>query len=150
MQNWVFYQANINDNIASVYLDLNAKLNLRNKNLTNLCWLFIKLNIEREDGLSHDDEFESLCQYEDDIEEAIKGSGVHYVGRITTQGMRQFYFYSELADSFENAIDKAISLNQDYLFQIGTQQDEGWSQFDNVLYPGEYGLSQINERVSNT
>ncbi|QBF81497.1 DUF695 domain-containing protein [Shewanella maritima] len=150
MSNWDFYKANINQNIASIYLDLDAKLDLEENNLDTLSWLFIKLKYERDDGLSHDDEFDALCDYEDNIENAIEGSEIHYVGRITTNGMRQFYFYSADSSLFEKVINDVLDSKSDYLYQIGSKPDPEWNQFKNVLYPGEHGLNQIQSREGDT
>lgn len=105
MPNWNFYQAHINNEIASVFLDLDAKSENINNKFNTLFWLFIKLKIEREDGLSHDDEFETLNSYENDLIENIDISKSSYVGRITTNGMRQFYFYKDDLDLLEKNID---------------------------------------------
>lgn len=69
-----------------------------------------------DDGLSHDDEFDALCGYEDSIENAIESSEIYYVGRITTQGMRQFYFYSADSSLFEDKIKRVLELKSEYQF----------------------------------
>jgi hypothetical protein len=146
LPNWNFYQTNINDHISSVYLDLDAKEENEIGRFDTLCWLFIKLKVEREDGLSHDEEFDALCAYEDDINENIDGSKTKYVGRVTTKGMRQFYFYTSNFELFEIDLGRVVASNTEYLYQTGSKDDPEWSQYDNVIYPGKYGLEQIASR----
>ena len=97
---WDFYRAIINDKIASVYLNLEASDEL-NSNHTTLFWFFIKLKIERDDGLSHDDEVDELYEYEDNLIDALCDDNMRFVGRITSSGMRQFYFYGAENIDFE-------------------------------------------------
>ena len=146
MPNWNHYLANINDHISSVYLDLSAKKSTIKEHYPTLCWLFIKLKVEKEDGLSHDDEFDILCEYDDAVEDLIVDSDVIYVGRITTNGMRQFYFYSQGPKPFEAYIEKVINSAPKYQNQLGQKDDPNWSQYDTVLYPGDSGLEQIAKR----
>jgi hypothetical protein len=149
LPNWNFYQTNINDQISSVYLNLDAKEDCETDSFDTLVWLFIKLRIDREDGLSHDDEFDALCAYEDDIDKHVDESKTKFVGRVTTQGMRQFYFYTSDLESFKAEIDCASAKNKEYLYQTGSKKDLGWVQNDNVIYPGKYGLDQISSRIEN-
>ena len=146
MPNWNYYQTNIDGEIASVFLDLNVKIENEYLIYNNLCWLFIKLRLDQKDGLSHQDEFDQLCAHEDDIINEIDKSEDLYVGRITTQGMRQFYFYTSNLSKFDVKIRNVVSKHKDYLFQINNKLDSEWNQYDTVIYPGEYGLEQISER----
>lgn len=132
-----------------MYLDLEAEFELKNEALDTLCWVFIKLKIERDDGLSHDDEFEDLGAYEDELVSAIDSSKTVYIGRITTQGMRQFYFYSSDVSLFEKQVTSSAGRSPNYLYQIGNKFDPNWDQYKTVLYPGKHGLQQISARSKN-
>jgi len=149
MSDWDFYQANVNEKIASIYLDLDAQSDLDAQTYSELCWLFIRLKVDRADGLSHEDEFDALCDYEDRLEEHLEKEEIEMVGRVTTDGMRQFYFYSSSNFDFENSIKEFVSKLSSYQHQFGTKSDPAWSQYENVLYPGEHGIKQINERREN-
>ncbi|WP_325892993.1 DUF695 domain-containing protein [Grimontia sp. NTOU-MAR1] len=149
MADWDFYQANVNEKIASIYLDLDAQSDLDPGTYSMLCWLFIRLKVERADGLSHEDEFDVLCDYEDRLDEHLKNGKIEMVGRVTTDGMRQFYFYSAPNFDFESSVKKFVSTYSSHQYQFGCIPDPDWSQYENVLYPGEHGLDQINERREN-
>ena len=149
MADWDFYKANVNDTIASIFLNLDAKEDLDVDSYQKLCWVFIRLNIEREDGLSHDDEFESLIKYEEGLLKHLEGSPIELVGRVTTKGMRQFYFYSTKDFEFEKCAEDFSRKQNTHDYQAGEKLDPKWSQYINVLYPGEYGIEQMNKRRKN-
>lgn len=148
MADWDFYQANINDKIASVYLNLDAESELRAE-LTHLYWFFIKLKVEREDGLSHEDEADSLWDFEDRLVSSICSEELEFVGRVTTAGMRQFYFYGTENVNYDELCQNFLKDNDSYLHQYNSQEDVERSHYKNVLYPGEKGLEQINKRREN-
>jgi hypothetical protein len=145
---WDFYQANINDKIASIYLNLEADTEL-SQNHNTLYWFFIKLKVERDDGLSHDDEVDSLFEYEDKLVGEICSGNLQFVGRVTTAGMRQFYFYGTEDIQYERMCETFLKTNNTYLYQYSSKADPQKSQFKNVLYPGSQGLEQIYECRKN-
>jgi hypothetical protein len=144
-----FYQANIDGKISSIYLNLDAYTEVDASEYSKLCWLFIRLKVEREDELSHDDEYSELTDYEDNLIENLSGDSIQFVGRITTNGMRQFYFYAVDSFDFELAIEVFLDKESSCQYQFGSRRNPGWSQYKNVLYPGKYGLHQIKERRLN-
>jgi hypothetical protein len=146
MADWDYYQANINDKIASIYLNLDARSDIDMQRHSELCWLFIKLKLARDDGLSHEDEFEALCDYEDNLDEHLEAEKIELVGRVTTDGMRQFYFYSVPGFNFEQSIEVFLSKYQSYQYQYDHKSDPDWGQYSSVLYPKEHGINQINRR----
>lgn len=148
MADWDFYQANINDKVASVYLNLDADEELSSKHVW-LYWFFIKLKVERDDGLSHDDEVESLFEFEDHLTSSLCSDNLHFVGRVTTAGMRQFYFYGTEDIEYKELCETFLKGNCTYLYQYDSEVDKERSQYKNVLYPGPLGLEQINERRKN-
>ena len=149
MAEWDFYQANIDGKISSVYVNLDAYTETDTSKYSKLCWLFIRLKIERADGLSHDDEFDVLIEYEKCLIDELSCGPIEFVGRITTDGMRQFYFYAADSFDFEMTIERFLDKQPSYQYQFGSRNNADWSQYRNVLYPGKYGLQQINARRKN-
>ncbi len=100
-------------------------------------------------GYSTDEEFDALCKYEDDICEALVGvDNIHYVGRITTQGIRRFWFYTSSEVQLDLILDGVVSKNAEYLYQFGTKLDQDWLQYLDLLYPGPHGMEQIQKRIA--
>ena len=148
---WESYLCNVNDVIASVFVDLGLRDVAPVATHSVLAWLFIRLHRPKSDGpsrgLSQDEEFDALCKYEDDVQLAVsQHEGCIYAGRITTSGMRQFYFFITPETDFPALIDDVLTMHQDYQYQIGQKDDAAWDQYLNLLLPGENGWDQINRR----
>lgn len=146
MDNWNHYQANINDEIASIYLEMNYLDTAPIQAYPKLAWYWIKLEYPREDGLSSKEEFYGLCAHEDALTLHLSNFDVKYVGRITNRGRREFYFYLPDTTSINDVLRGFIGSAPKYLYQIGEQDDVKWNQYLNVLYPGPSGLAQIEAR----
>lgn len=144
---WQSYLCKVNQSLASVFVDLALSHAGRFAEQPKLAWLWIRLNSPGDDGLSRDEEFDSLCGFEDDLEDAIGRHGLcRYVGRITTKGRREFYFYIPADADFKKIIDQVLRKHSEYLFQLGDKIDPSWDHYFTVLYPGENGLNQIKKR----
>lgn len=143
---WNFYQCNINDKIASVYLNLDLFEYSGKTKYPNLNWYWIKLNKPREDGLSSDEEYDSLIQHEDKLIEYIEDDTIIFAGRVTTHGRREFYFYTQANYDFSSKISNFVGSKSEFLFQVGEKADPNWEHYQNVLYPGENGIKQILNR----
>jgi Family of unknown function (DUF695) len=144
---WDFYRCNVNDNLSSIYTNLSLVNVAPIDQLPLLYWLWIRLRHPDDRGLSTDQEFDDLCNYEDELVSALSGGDdVIFAGRVTGSGRREFYFYSSLNVDFEHRIKAVLSNNPDYQYQIGSKADDNWNQYLDLLYPGEHGLEQIRNR----
>ena len=144
---WNFYRCNVNDRLSSVYTNMSLVDIAPINSLPMLNWLWIRLRHPDDRGLSTDQEFDSLCAYEDELIFALSESqDIKYVGRITGGGRREFYFYSSEGADFRSRIDGVLSNHPDYQFQVGSKADELWDQYLSLLYPGDHGLEQIRSR----
>jgi hypothetical protein len=112
-----------------------------------LAWLWIRLNSPLDNGLSSDDEFESLCDFEDDLETAlVPFKTCQYAGRITTKGRREFYFYVSREFDFQKAVDDVLTKHREYRFQLGEKLDVSMDHYFLTLLPGNNGRDQIERR----
>jgi hypothetical protein len=146
---WQSYICKINNELASVFVDLALSAVAPLPTKPKLTWLWIRLNKPREDGLSSDDEFESLCDFEDDLEASItKSTSCMYVGRVTTKGRREFYFYVDNQFDLTREVDDVLEQHSTYDFQVGEKQDASWTHFLLTLLPGINGFNQIAERTA--
>lgn len=144
---WESYLCKMNGELASVFVDLNFSSKAPSASQPKLAWLWIKLNSQRADGLSSDDEFDALCNYEDDLEDALASyETCDYVGRITTTGRREFYFYVSNEFDLEKATDGVLTAHPEYRFQLGEKPDPSWAHYSSVLFPATNGMAQIESR----
>lgn len=138
---WQSYLCRVNDHLASAYVDLGLASAAPLPETSKLVWLWIRLNRPREDGLSSDDEFDALCEFEDELEDTvIRYKPSYYVGRITTQGRREFYFYVAKDLEFNKVVDDLLKAHSEFSFQLGGKLDASWRHYFQTLFPGASGL----------
>jgi regulator of RNase E activity RraB len=144
---WDFYFANVNGEIASLFIDLGLADTAPDPNRPWLLWTWVYMNQARDDGLSSSEEAPRLDAIEEalmaEVEDATAGE---LVGRITTAGRREFYFYGPTHLGFEDAIGRAMSQFADYTFDTGVEQDAEWSHYQRVLYPSPRDVQRIKNR----
>lgn len=144
---WQSYICKMNGELASVYVDLSLSSYAPFALKPKLAWVWIKLNSPRHDGLSSDDEFESLCVFEDDLEDALASyDACEYVGRITTKGRREFYFYTDSDFDFKTAVNDVLVAHPEFSFQCGEKLDTTWGHYFSTLFPASNGMEQIERR----
>jgi hypothetical protein len=142
---WDFYFAHVNDELASLFVDLGIKDSVPDPLRTYLVWCWVYLNQARSDGLSSASEAPMLGTIEDDIVGSVKEQAL-FVGRITTVGRREFYFYTEDPPRCEHAIEHAMRGHAAYRFDLGSKRDDSWSQYLDLLYPSPEELQRIKNR----
>ncbi|UUZ84776.1 DUF695 domain-containing protein [Paenibacillus sp. P26] len=94
---WNTYFTYIDNKPASFMLDLEPWKDGANETLVHLYRLSVILNEPTEDGLTSNQEAEVLYGIEDSIHDSLDN---HYlfVGRITTDGRRDFFYYTDAED----------------------------------------------------
>jgi len=143
---WDFYFANLNDVVASLFVDLGIRDSIPDAERSWLLWSWVYFRHSRDDGLSSSEEAPILHQIEDALTKAVKeATEAELVGRITTAGRREFYFYEPQTDRFEEAVASALKGFPDYEFDSGTKEDAEWSLYLNVLYPSP----EEQQRIKN-
>jgi uncharacterized protein (TIGR01619 family) len=144
---WDFYFAKVNDEVASLLVDLGIHDDSPDASKPWLLWVWVHFNMQREDGLSHSDEAESLYKVEDALNAALSLTGdCQYVGRITTEGRREFYYYAPQADQFEEAVGAAMQNFNAYQWESGAKDDPEWSLYFDLLYPTPRDWQRIRNR----
>jgi len=146
-EHWAAYICNVNDKLASIFLDIDLYNIAPDVGRPWLLWVWVYFKQPRPDGLSSDEESATLYSIEDRLNPAMKqacGSGLS--GRITTDGRREFYYYGPKPDAFQSAVKEAMSPFHGYEFDLGTQHDPQWNQYLNVLFPSQDDLQRILNR----
>jgi uncharacterized protein (TIGR01619 family) len=146
-EDWDFYFTNVDDKLSSIAVDLGLVSVAPIRGQSNVCWVSIKMLNPREDGLSSNEESGTLGDIEDLLAERMKAKHfATYVGRLTSDGNRDIYFY--LGDT--TLVDKTISdvmINYPrYSFDFGTKDDSKWSGYFDFLYPLPQQLQSIQNR----
>jgi regulator of RNase E activity RraB len=148
--NWDFYPCRVDDKPASIFVDLGIRADVPIGNLVDLTWLRLNLQRPRDDGLTTRDEFQRLCEIEDALSAAIGGADIQiaYVGRNTSDGTRDFYFYSSDRIVTQSILSSAMVPFSEYEFESDGRHDPEWRTYLDFLYPSERSYQMIlNGRV---
>ncbi|NOQ73604.1 MAG: DUF695 domain-containing protein [Crocinitomix sp.] len=144
---WDFYFLNVDDVISSIYLNLSLAEKSKNSSYGTLFWFSLKMNNPREDGLSSQEEFDFLQKFEDNLISFVSNNiDGTYVGRLTTNGRRDFYFYVSDGAILESSIPLFMEGFSNYAYESRSIMDSEWEQYYNFLYPSPRDLQKIMNR----
>jgi hypothetical protein len=147
---WGFYPLLVDSQPASIYLDLGLANVAPISAQPNMGYVSVSMRQPRPDGLSSSEEFEALSNLEDMLIDGVAGKGTSYVGRNTSGGYRDFYFYTADPAGFEASVKKSMSLRPEYQFTTGGRADPEWDVYRNFLYPAPDDLQRLlNRRVTD-
>ncbi len=147
---WASYLCRLDDEPASIFLNLALRGSAPIEPFDELVCLRITMNEPRYDGLSSREEFDRLCTIEDAVTEAINAPAPHtiQVGSITSIGYRDFIFYTADVDAAKHSIIQAMKGFADYGYEITHMADAEWSGYLNTLYPDRRSYELIrNARI---
>ena len=147
--NWGMYFTDVDDAPAEMLVDLGAALTAPDPARPVLLWMSLQMKSPDDDGFAGDEEEPRLVEIEDSFIDGVElTTGGILVGRITTCGQRQLYFYAKSSEGFEDSVDEAMQAFGEYEYEIGEQVDEEWNHYTAVLYPAPDEMQEIlNERV---
>jgi hypothetical protein len=144
---WASYFCNVNDVLASIFLDLDLRASIPDKNRPTLLWVWVYMKSPRHDGLSSQSEFDVLCAIDDTVTETLREDfDAVFCGRITTAGRREFYYYAAHSAQLQAEVENALGRFRGYEFDCGSKTDPEWRQYLDVLYPSDENRQQIENR----
>lgn len=143
--NWNTYLTTIDNKPASFLLDMEPWNNNENEKLIHLYRLSIALNEPNEDGLTSQKEAEVLYEIEDSLNEQIDQNYL-FVGRVTTDGRRDFFYYTDSADGkeLEHLAEKILKNNKYNISRIEEQNPRDF--YYDFMYPKKSDLQQMVNR----
>ena len=144
---WDFYRLRVDDEPASIFLDMGLARSAPLEGMDQAGYLRVRMLRPRDDGLSSQDEYDDLIALEEVVVAKTCGaSPTVYVGRDTTQGNRDFFFYTSDADAFGRAVTSAMAMFGGYVFEIGLRPDPEWKVYFEFLYPSGASRQQMSDR----
>ena len=149
---WDFYSLLVDDEPASIFVNLAERQVAPDQVYGHMGYLRIRMRSPREDGLSSQEEFETLAALEDDVVPFVEAKGrARFVGRNTSGGHRDFYFYTRSPKAFDKAIEKRMQRHAAYSFESRTREDQAWNTYLNFLLPSPRDFQRImNRRVRDS
>lgn len=146
-EEWEFYFSNVDEKLGSIFVDLGLLKIAPMLNRPNVVWVSIKMNNPREDGLSSHEESGPLGDIEDVLVNNINAKhNSIYVGRLTSAGNRDLYFYFGDTTLYDKAISEVMVAFPKYQFDFGSKEDKEWDGYFNFLYPSPQQFQSIQNR----
>ena len=143
---WDFYRLRVDDQPASIFVDLGLEASAPLHALPFMAYVRLRMREPRDDGLSSQEEFEMLKRIEVALESGLSGEEVRYVGRNTSSGCRDFYFYVAQPQLWHENVARVLSSFGEYEFDTGTRDDAAWLVYFNFLLPGPVDRQRIRNR----
>lgn len=145
---WEIYFSFVDEKPAVILVDIGISEYAPIPKLTNLAWLWIQIRNPDEDGFPSEDEDMELNEVEDLVTEAMEGLSHRYVGRLTTDNRREFYFYTDDPQAFRKTAAGAMQGQSAYQYEIDDADDPEWTHYQTVLFPSAEDFQQIhNQKV---
>jgi hypothetical protein len=146
-QDWDFYFQRVDDKPASIFVDLGIANEAPIKALPFMSYIRVYMRNPGPDGLSSQKEFDALKSIEDSIDrELTSDSQTIYVGRNTSDGTRDFYFYTAQPGDWEGRVNRLMQLFAPYEFDCGYRDDPEWKTYFEFLYPSDVDRERIKSR----
>jgi uncharacterized protein (TIGR01619 family) len=146
-EEWEFYFSNVNDKLGSIFVDLGLQKVAPLIDKPNVVWVSIKMNNPSEDGLSSQEESAILGEIEDVlVDKIISKHNSIFVGRLTSAGYRDFYFYFGDTTLYDKSISEVMVAYPKYQFDFGAKEDKEWSGYFDFLYPLPQQIRCIQNR----
>jgi uncharacterized protein (TIGR01619 family) len=145
--NWDFYQCLVDGAPASIFVDLGIAREAPRTTHGHLAYVRLQMRSPRLDGLSSAEEFQDLGALEDAmVPYLMKAANSIFVGRNTSNGNRDFYFFAADGEQFQKAAQDVFLRFPDYKMETGSRPDAAWSAYFNFLFPPERELQMIGNR----
>lgn len=144
--NWDFYAVRIDNKPASIMVDLGIETDAPITSLPYVAYIRLYLKHASPLGMSSDPEFDVLSNIENTLEEALCDTSVGYVGRNTSDGCRDFYFYISQKETWHERVVAAFSTFSDYEYETRVRDDNEWSTYFNFLLPNRIDRQRIQNR----
>ncbi|MFG6494749.1 DUF695 domain-containing protein [Fictibacillus sp. UD] len=147
--NWNFYMDELEEHLASFVVDLDVTEEV---NVKKYKWLFsvsIAIKNPTELGFPEEQEDELIGEWEYNLMERLNDEDIIQVGRLTTNGTREFFYYAK-KEKHSKIIEQhalAIFEKNGYKTEISyIEEEEPWSFYYEFLYPNTYQFQHMSNR----
>lgn len=143
---WDFYFGRVDGKPASTFVNLSLGDRAPVFGYTDCLYVTVHMNAPRDDGLSSQDEFDTLAALEDRLAQRIAEQGGLFAGRVTHAGQRDFFAYFRDGGAAKQVLLAFRDAHPDYRMEIGARTDIDWQVYQSYLYPGPQALQQMRNR----
>ena len=143
---WDVYFTHVDGQPASMLLDLGIEAPI--PGMSVMAYVTLDFQDPDENGMSRRSEYDKLMEIEDALVPALTHETCMFVGRCTTGGQRDFFFYMDNAKGVEEKVESVMARFDEYTWDMGLVEEPGWDTYLEFLYPDEQGMDTIwNNRV---
>ncbi len=144
---WDFYFCRVDQKPAAIFLDLSLRQQAPIASLPHMAYIRLHMLSPRDDGLSSSSEAQQLGKFEDVLQAALCAeASALFVGRCTSNGYRDLYFYIGDAKNWTGCVEQAMRPHGDYLYEADTRTEPDWCTYLDFLYPSEINLQRMGNR----
>jgi hypothetical protein len=144
---WDFYACRVDNEPASIFFDLGIAVQAPLPEYPHMAYVRLRMRSPRPDGLSSQEEFETLMKIEDQLSQRLSQREANvYVGRNTSSGCRDFYFYCRDPGKWSSRVTMVMTDYGGYVFESGSRPDPDWSTYRTFLYPSGEVMQRIQNR----
>lgn len=138
---WEYYPVTLNEELATIRVDLLAKETLATAIHTH----YIRIGYDTNDlGMPEEEELNRLNAIEDKIEAyLLQKEDIYHIGTILSQGLMDLFYVSENEIDWD-AITKEMMTSTHYV--SGSFMDDNYALYDTSLFPSIYDFNAIQNR----
>ncbi len=146
---WMTYVTRIEETPVIVFLDAQFADAAPIADKPALLRLLVGLRDADDNGFPSAPEQAVLDQLEERLMSVVADNlGGVYVGRLTYQGIRQFFAYAATGDTFHDLATLVMEPFSDYKWKAEAEQDADWQLYREQLLPTKYDEQSIkNQQV---
>ncbi len=144
---WEFFYCAIESAPASVFVDVGLHETVPDPSRPHRVIVTTFLQEPTEQGMTTDAEADRLWKMEEGLVRELSASAdAVFVGRVTSDGARSFYFYVSDPGPVPETTEHAVDQFPGYDAHIDVDDDPNWSDYLETLYPAPVDWQQIFDR----
>jgi uncharacterized protein (TIGR01619 family) len=133
--NWEYYPCQMGEHTAFVFYDHGLSETIEELSQPELLKVWLAFKETNEAGLPTGESFEELSAFEDDLTKAVEEASAVYVGRVTVNGNRVFYCYSESGEELLQPALQAIAERFGFAVEFEVAFDPEKDGYWKTLFP---------------
>lgn len=146
-EQWSLYSSTVKDKDASFYIDLGLAEIAPVEEMRHFICVTLELNNPDDFGLCIPTEQRALVRIENKLVTSLMDDhNIIYVGRLTLDGKRSFYFYTSETTDIETTILESLAGFPGYDYDFEIKEDCEWDCYFGFVYPEFNELEWILER----
>lgn len=145
-EQWDFYFFEHQGHAGSIFVDLGLEADAPLRGFARAARLSLQMRQPRPDGLSSSEEYPQLIAVEDALKAHVDDASARFVGRNTTQGRRDYYFYLAAPSDWDTRVADLMRLFPEYTWRCDVWDDPDWEAYFTFLLPDVAQRHSISNR----